>query len=238
MSSLSQLHSLSHLPEADAVRVAEIGYTAVIDRFTPRLSLADVAANVGRSVGNAGGAPAAFPELAALGSPVWQEGAVWVFEERHTHHSLDKPGPVAFAISVEAGGIRGAVAATVVLDEPTPELRRHASTLSGALEAVLALIRDGVEARAVAAAYHERIEAGDLAGRVPATLGVPVVAGAAHTLRVDAASSAVLREGDTLALMAFARTADGVVTFGTTVRVSSDGAQRLDGVPLRLIELR
>jgi Xaa-Pro aminopeptidase len=238
MSSLTQLQSLSHLPVADAVRVAEIGYTAVIDRFTRRLSLTDVSANVGRSVGNAGGSPAAFPELAAVGSPVWQEGAVWVFEERHTHGPYDKPGPVGFAISAQASGTQGAVAATVVLDEPTPRLRRHASGLSGALEAALALIRDGVEARAVAAAYHDAVGRADLAGQVPATLGVPVVAGAAHTLRVDAAKGAVLREGESLALMAFARTEDGVITFGTTIRVSSDGAQRLDGIPLRLIELR
>lgn len=229
--------SVSHpSPIADAARVAEIGYTAVIDRFTPALTFADVDANVRRSVGGGGGAPADIPELRDVLPRAWRAGAVSVFEEARTSGPLGAPGPVAFAITAEASGARAAIATTAVLHEPSDRLRSDAAVLSAALRAALERVAAGVPAAAVAAAFHDGIDGSALAGRCGDAVGVALEARAGLLLAPDAADA--LQDGEVVFVGSHAQTDAGVIAFGTTVLVTPAGAVRLDGVPLRLIELR
>ncbi len=215
----------------EAARIAQIGYTAVIDRMTPALDLSIVSANVARSVGSAGGAPTQSPPLAEAWGSVWPRGAVTLFAADQAEGPFGTTGTFAFAITVEALGSVGALAATAVLHEPSAQLRGDAAALSSALRAVIEGIRPGVtatELSSIFAAEADRVS-------VPVELVVRVLAG--DTVRALAPDD-LIADGDDVAIGAVARSAEGPIAFQTTVHVSAAGAERLEDFPLRLIELR
>lgn len=218
----------------ESARVAQVGYTAVIDRMTPALTLADVATNVARSVGGAGGAPAAAP---ALWSPSWRRGAVSVFDEHLMTGPFDQEGTVSFGINVVVDGEPGDVAATAILHEPSPQLRADAAALSGALHGVLERIHGGVAAASLTRTFDERTTE---ISTLSATLVAVRRSGAGVVPLVEAGAPAdvTVEDGDVLRIGALVRTTAGAIAYQTTVHVTGGGAERLDDVPLRLIELR
>lgn len=215
----------------EAARVAQVGYTAVIDRMTPALDHAVVAANVARSVAGAGGAPAASAPVAAAWSPAWRDGAVSLFDERRTEGAFGTAGTLAFGITVEAGGAVGALAATAVLHEPSAQLRADAAALSTALHALIGAIRVGAVLRDLVDAFASSVEG------VSAPVELVTLSFDGPAARVLAPET-VIEESVTLGIGAIARSTDGPIALQTTIHVSAAGAERLDAFPLRLIELR
>lgn len=215
----------------EAARVAQVGYTAVIDRMTPALDLETVAANVSRSVGSAGGAPAEPQTLADAWAPIWRRGAVSLFEPHRTQAPFGTGGTLAFGITVEADGALGALIATAVLHELSPQLRADGSALSGALLTVISGTRPGVSFGALTAL----LVGGTTSVSAPVA---PVLLRLDGTVASTPDPVTLVTEADTIAVGAIARTADGPIAFQTTVHVSAEGAERLDAFPLRLIELR
>jgi hypothetical protein len=221
-------------PARESARVAQVGYTAVIDRMTPALTLADVASNVARSVGGAGGTPATLP---ALWRPSWRQGAVSVFDEHLMTGPFDHEGTVSFGISVVVDGEPGDVAATAILHEPSARLRADAAALSDALHGVLEQIGGGVAAASLARTFDERtaeisVPTAALVAVRRSGAGVVPVVGAGTT------RDATVENDDVLRIGALVRTTAGALVYQTTVHVTGGGAERLDDVPLRLIELR
>jgi hypothetical protein len=215
----------------EAARIAQVGYTAVIDRMTPALDLSTVAANVGRSVGSAGGAPADAATITQAWAPVWQRGAVSLFEERLAEGEFGTSGTFAFGITVAADGAVGALVATAVLHEPSAQLRTDADTTSTALAAVIRSIRPGLAFDELAALLAEQTAGAGVAVELVALM----LDGAAATAPVP---GDVVADGAVLAIGAITRTVEGPIVFQTTVHVSAEGAERLEAFPLRLIELR
>lgn len=210
--------SLSDMQDPSAARastrVAQVGYTAVIDRVTPASTLALTAANVQRSVRTAGGEPSPDSPLAGH-LPTWQDGAVTVLAEDQSRNPFGQHGTLAFGISVVVDGLPASIAATAVLHEPSPALRAHAATLSQALDTVLAGLRAGADTVALTQQFTQAAPGAELL--LPQ--GTP-------------------RSGDVLPVGALATSDEGAITYQTTVLVTDDGAERLDTLPLRLIELR
>lgn len=224
---------MSRAPAAarDAARVAQVGYTAVIDRVTPEHTHEIIAANVARSTANAGGAHAGLPSLEQAWGPAHRREAVTLFEEHRLDGTFGSEGLLAFGITTQSQGHVAAVAATAVFQRPSARLRTDAVTLSCALLAVLDTVGPGVALAALA----ERFGAGSAEVSRSAQLLVLELDGAGGRVL---AQSAPLVEGQVLAVAAIARVHEGPIVYQTTVMVSAEGAERLDAVPLRLIELR
>lgn len=215
----------------EAARIAQVGYTAVIDRMTPALDLSTVGANVGRSVGSAGGAPADAERVTQAWAPVWRRGAVSLFEERLAEGEFGTSGTFAFGITVVADGAVGALVATAVLHEPSAQLRTDADTTSTALAAVIRSIRPGLTFDELAALLAQQTAEAS----VPVELVALLLDGAAATAP---APGDVVADGAVIAIGAITRSVEGPIVFQTTVHVSVEGAERLEAFPLRLIELR
>ncbi len=216
----------------EATRVAEVGYTAVVDRMTPALTPAEIAANVLRSVRSAGGGPApdnTFPRR----DPAWHQDALTVLGAHREDERLAAQAPIAFAITVNVAGTAGTVAATMVLDEPSAQLRHDAATLADALRGVLDQVAAGVTPLVLESAFLAAVERrrGTLRRE---TLAVLRLAGGSAFETADATKA--LDGTDVIVVSATADSAHGGIVFQATVHV--DSAERLDGVPMRLIELR
>ncbi len=214
----------------EAARVAQVGYTAVIDRMTPALDLVTVAGNVARSVGSAGGEPAAVEQLALGWAPAWRHGAVTLFEEHRSVGAFGTAGTFPFGITVQANGAHGVLAATAILHEPTARLRSDAALTSEALHSVIDGIRPGVSYATLAAILADAT----VEVSVPVTLLAFPVEGA---VAVPEPGDLLVQDA-VLSIGAIARSDEGPIVFQTTVHVKADGAERLEAFPLRLIELR
>ncbi len=212
--------------EYAAARVAQVGYTAVIDRMTPQLSFDRISANVLRSVGAAGGEATTLPALSERLSPSWQRGAVILLDEDQLDGELGTRGTLAFAISVAVDGLVGAAGATAVLHDPSAALTKTASELAQGLQSALDAVRIGFGPAELRAAFARR--------HAETSLILLRLADAATPLTDDERFA----EGDIIAIGAHAQTADGAILFLTSVLIDASGGTRLDQLPLRLIVLQ
>lgn len=214
----------------DAARIAQVGYTAVIDRMTPEHTHELVASNVSRSIASAGGSAAQLPALQQAWGAAWQREAVTLFEDGRRRGVFGTQGLLSFGITTHGmDGAAAAVAATAVLRLPSAQLQADARALSDALHDVIEAIRTGA--------------------RVPSLTGLLTDATVklsrpAELVLLDLderrvlPSATTLTPGQVLAVAALARLDEGPLVYQTTVLVGDDGAERLDALPLRLIELR
>lgn len=223
----------------NVARIAEVGYTAVIDRLTPELTINDVNRNVQRSVSNAGGALAASTSLEALGVPEADAESVVVFDERLQHETIGTAQAFSFVVPVRDSDSSAwtAASATAVLGLPSPRLKKDAQVLAHAFEAALESMRPGARSTQVVRLYREGLKRAGLS--IPTrTLGVSLSPEPRPHLSEDAPSSHTLDDGEAFLVLARVHTAEGPVAYGSTVTVSTDGAERTDSIPFRLIELR
>lgn len=217
-----------------AANLADIAYTATVDRLHPELRAYEIVRNVDRSVRAAGGggwwSPAESDDELESTAAFPSTGIVRLLDRVPETGVLDREAPLSFDLLPLYEAYAGASGTTVVFRSPDPATRESASRLAGALHEVLAALAPGASGGAV----HERFRAE--AGRAGATLvGFSSGTGPGEVL-IAGGSTATVTDRSVITLRA---SAPGTgVFFQTTVLVTGHGAERLDVVvPLRLIEL-
>lgn len=216
--------------------LAEIAYTATVDRMHAELRAYEIVRNVDRSVRGAGGTgwwsldergdvqeTVCFPHGAVVG----------LLDRRPETGSLDRDTTLPFQVHPLSQCYAGGAATTLVLQEPSPAVRRRAERLAHGIQAALDAISPGVRGDAVHRAFATASEGeGTLIGFSSGT-------GPGETL-VAADAGDELESRMVLTLRAFTAGEIGKpgIVFQTAVLVTDEGAERLDAVvPLRLIEL-
>lgn len=242
------LNEAMRLKDDDEVRrlraaadLADIGYTAVVDRMTPELRVYEIVRNVDRSLRRAGGGGAWSPLEDAAGvtrAGYYPTGSIATLLGRHVETGvLDPAQPLPFALYPLSENYTGAAGTTIVFQTPGPLLRSLAEVLSDATEAAIAAIRPGVRADEVFAAHRKSLQGTVSPDRLDPVIGYSVGTGIGRPL-ISASSRDVLEPGMVLSVRsAIAREQDPGIAFQTTVLVTETGRERLNIVPLRLIEL-
>ena len=149
-----------------AANLADIGYTAVVDRLHPELRVLEIVRNVDRSLRSAGGGGWWSPledEAGTTADSSYPHASIAVLLGRRRESGvLDRGEPLPFALYPLSECYAGAAGTTVVLSEPGAELRSRASLLTDALHAVVAAVRPGATGAEVQSAFRSAV-----AGRVP-----------------------------------------------------------------------
>ncbi len=222
----------------EAANLADIAYTATVDRLHPELRAYEIARNVDRSIRAAGGggwwslsesdddlgSTAVFPAA----------GIVGLLDRIPETGVLDTAEPLAFQLHPLSHTHTGASGTTVVFRRPESEIRDTAHRLGAGLNAALSVLAPG--ASTAEAASRFAAELGDVAADL---VGFSVGTGPGEVVIADGVVS-VPEPRSVLTLRATARGSQGRpgVTFQTTVLVPEAAAERLDVVvQLRLIEL-
>lgn len=221
-----------------AADLADIAYTATVDRVHPELRAYEIARNVERSLRAAGGggswslSESAHDLASTVAYP--QSGIVGLLDRHPENGVLDPSVPLPFHLLPLFDSYTGAAGTTAVFSRPDRTTREVASRLSGGLHAVLDALSSGVSGGSL----HETFTA-ELAGLDATLVGFNVGTGPGEVV-VSPGSTAVTADHSALTLRAVARgtgSTPGIV-FQTTTLVTASGAERLDVVvPLRLIEL-
>jgi len=222
----------------EAANLADIAYTATVDRVHPELRVYEIVRNVDRSLRAAGGGgwwslSESEDDLSSTaGFP--QEGVVSLLDRHPEAGVLDPEVPLPFQLLPLFDAYTGAAATTAILSRPDRATREAAGRLSGALYATLDILATGVSGAALYEAFVAEL------GNLDATLvGFNVGTGPGEVL-VTPGSPRVADDHSVITLRAAARGRHSVpgIVFQTTVLVTASGAERLDVVvPLRLIEL-
>lgn len=216
--------------------LAEIAYTATVDRMNPELRAYEIVRNVDRSLRSAGGAgwwslderndtqeTVCFPHGAIVG----------LLDRRPETGELDRAAALPFQVHPLSRCYTGGAGTTLVLQKPAEQLRAQADLLSQGIRAALDALSPGVTGQTVHRAFAAASEG------VGAIVGFSIGTGPGETL-VSRDADAVLTPRMALTLRAFApgqAHAPGVF-FQSTALITDDGMERLDTVvPLRLIEL-
>lgn len=216
--------------------LAEIAYTATVDRMNPELRAYEIVRNVDRSVRAAGGGgwwsldersdtqeTVCFPHGSVVG----------LLDRRPETGELDRGATLPFQVHPLSQCYMGGAGTTLVLQKPAEHVRDRADRLSRGIGAAIEAMSPGAAGQAVHRAFTAAAEgAGTLVGFSTGT-------GPGETL-VSADADVQLQPRMVLTLRAFApgaATAPGVF-FQSTILITEQGAERLDAVvPLRLIEL-
>lgn len=219
-----------------AAVLAEIAYTATVDRMHAELRAYEIVRNVDRSVRGAGGA--GWWSLSERGDTQEtvhfpHDAVVGLLDRRPETGVLDRSATLPFQVHPLSQCYTGGAGTTIVLQEPSAQVRRRAERLSRGIQSALDAIAPGVPGDAVHRAFTTASEGeGTL-------VGFSVGTGPGETL-VAADAGEELQQRMALTLRAFAPGDAGApgVFFQSTVLVTDAGAERLDAVvPLRLIEL-
>lgn len=224
-----------------AADLADIGYTAVVDRMTPELRVYEIVRNVDRSLRRAGGGEFWSPLEHAAGvtrAGYYPARSIATLLGRHEETGvLDPSQPLPFALYPLSENYTGTAGTTIVFETPGPLLRSLADALSDATETALAAIRPGVRADEVFAIHRRALQGTVSPDRLDPVIGYSVGTGLARPL-LSATSEEVLEPGMALSVRtAIAREQGPGIAFQTTVLVTETGNERLNIVPLRLIEL-
>lgn len=224
-----------------AANLADIGYTAVVDRLTPDLRVLELVRNVDRSLRSAGGGGFWSPheDDAGLTADVHypRSDILALLGRRPETGVLERAAPLPFALYPLSEGYAGAAGTTAVLSPPSAELRSRAELLSDAVQAAIDAIRPGASAGDVHAAFASvaRRASEEAASQ---TVGYGIGTGIARPLLV-AGSRDEIAPSTAVSVRASLAGDDGEppVAYQTTVLVTASGAEVLNIVPLRLIEL-
>lgn len=224
-----------------AADLADIGYTAVVDRMTPELRVYEIVRNVDRSLRRAGGGEAWSPLEHVAGvtrAGYCPAGSIATLLGRHVETGALDPGqPLPFALYPLSENYTGAAGTTIVFQAPGPLLRSLAEALSDATETTLEAIRPGVRADEVFATHRQALQGTVSPDRLDPVIGYSVGAGVGRPL-LSAGSEEVLEPGMALSVRtALAGEQGPGVVYQTTVLVTERGNERLNIVPMRLIEL-
>lgn len=225
----------------EAANLADIGYTAVVDRMTRDLRSLEIVRNVDRSLRSAGGGAWWSPLERAEGAgamthyPV-QSVAVLLGRGVETG-VLDVGSTLPFALYPLSRGYAGAAGTTIVLSAPSNALRSQAEALGAGMQAALAVLAPGVSGGEVHAAFAAALGGAVPLADVDPVLGYSLSTGMGGVL-VDAHSHDELQPDEAISLRAALPDVGGSgIAFQTTALITENGAERLDRVPMRLIEL-
>gem|GEM_PF-5457698 len=223
-----------------AANLADIGYTAVVDRMTPDLRAHEIVRNVDRSLRAAGGGGYWSPLEEPAGVTGWSHyphGSIATLFDRVPETGvLDVAQLLPFGIHPLSENYTGAIAATIALSEPGAALRSQASLLTDAVQAAIARIGPGVTTGEVHAAFASVLADH---GTTPAENVIGYGLGTGLTAPLIAAdTSDVLEPGMALTIRASSDVpgAPGIV-YQTSLVVTGTGHELLNIVPLRLIHL-
>ena len=242
---LGGLMSIKEPAEIERLRMAnnlaDIGYTAVLDRLNPEMSEYLMFGNVMRSV-RAGGSdqhwsPAEMPADLRLVSHYPEHGMVNLLDHYPSQGAIREDSLLKFGLYPRFDHYCGAVAATVCFGRPPASLKALGEACAAAAQAAIDAIRPGAEARDVHRAYASAMEKAGNAQLVGSNVGFGIGTGViAPTLAAD--DRTVLAAGMVLCINAVARrSAQEGIVLQTSVLVTGDGRERLNQIPLRLIEL-
>jgi Xaa-Pro aminopeptidase len=225
----------------EAANLADIGYTAVVDRMTPELRVYEIVRNVDRSLRRAGGGDAWSPLEHAAGvtraSQFPKNSLVTLLGRTPETGELDPAQPLPFALYPLSELYTGAAGTTIVFTPPSPSLKSTADALSAAAEAAIAAVAPGVRADEVFAAYKQGLQGAIAADRLNPVIGYSVGTGVGRPL-VTAGSEDVLEPGMAISIRTAASHEQGPgVGYQTTLLVTETGHERLNIVPQRLIHL-
>ena len=225
-----------------ANNLADIGYTAVLDRLHPEMSEYLMFGNVLRSV-RAGGSDqhwspsSELPPDLKLVSHYPEHGMVSLLDHYPSQGAIREDSLLKFGLYPRFDHYCGAVAATVCFGRPPAGLKALGEACAAAAQAAIDAIRPGAEARDVHRAYASVMEKAGHAELVAPNVGFGIGTGViAPTLAAD--DRTVLTAGMVLCINAVARRSseEGIV-LQTSVLVTDEGRERLNQIPLRLIEL-
>lgn len=226
----------------EAANLADIAYTATVDRLHPELRAYEIVRNVDRSLRAAGGGGWWSPGEDGrdlTGMTEFPHGAIVGLLDRQPETGvLDRDVPMPFQLHPLARAYTGASGTTVVFRSPDADLRGRAERLSAGLQRALATLAPGVRGDEVHRAFVEEFQGVAENGHA-AFVGYSVGTGAGEVL-VTPGGAEVLEPRMALCLRASVRGEAGRpgVVFQTTAIITDQGAERLDVVvPLRLIEL-
>ncbi|GAB3402452.1 Xaa-Pro peptidase family protein [Schumannella luteola] len=225
----------------EAANLADIGYTAIVDRMTRDLRSLEIVRNVDRSLRSAGGGGWWSPLERAEGASVmthYPVQSIAVLLGRGVEPGvLDVASTLPFALYPLSRGYAGAAGTTIVLSAPSAELRSQAEALGAGVQAALAALAPGVTGGQVHAAF-----AAALGGTVPLAdvdplLGYSIGTGMGGVL-IDAHSRDELQPDEAISIRAALPGVGGSgIAFQTTALITESGAEVLNRVPMRLIEL-
>lgn len=226
----------------EAANLADIAYTATVDRLHPELRAYEIVRNVDRSLRAAGGGGWWSPGedgRDVTGMTAFPHGAIVGLLDRQPETGvLDVDVPMPFHLHPLARCYTGASGTTVVFRRPDAELRGRSQRLSSGLYRALESLAPGVRGDEVHRAFAEEFQGVAENGHAAFT-GYSVGTGAGEVL-VGGDSTSVLEPRMAVCLRASVRGEAGRpgVVFQTTAVITEQGAERLDVVvPLRLIEL-
>ncbi|WFR68244.1 M24 family metallopeptidase [Curtobacterium flaccumfaciens] len=236
--------------DADAIRrvraavdLADIGYTAIVDRMHPELRVLEIVRNVDRSLRAAGGggwwSPTENPATTSM-LPYSSHDAIAVLLDRRVDDGvLDRTALLPFVLHPLSELHTGAAGTTITFCPPDAATRSASERLGDAIRAAVDAVRPGAVGSEVHAAFS-RVIGADVADVdrdqvVGHTLGTgpigPVLA---------AGSDHVVQPGSAFTIRGHLHPADPTrqgIAFQTSVLVGDDGPEVLDRVPMRLIEL-
>jgi Xaa-Pro aminopeptidase len=225
-----------------ANNLADIGYTAVLDRLNPEMSEYLMFGNVMRSV-RAGGSDQHWspsvdvpPEL-KLVSHYPEHGMVNLLDHYPSQGAIREDSLLKFGLYPRFENYCGAVAATVCFGRPPAGLKALGQACAEAAQAAIDAIRPGAQARDVHRAYASVMEKAGYGDLVQINVGFGIGTGViAPALTVD--DRTILVAGMALCISVVARrSAQESIVLQTSVLVTDDGRERLNQIPLRLIEL-
>ncbi|MFK0009637.1 M24 family metallopeptidase [Paenarthrobacter sp. NPDC090520] len=225
----------------EAANLADIAYTAVVDRMTPELRAYEIVRNVDRSLRSAGGGDAWSPLEHSAGvtraSHFPKNSLVTLLGRVPETGVLDPGQPLPFALYPLSRLYTGAAGTTIVFEQPSASLKSAADALSAATEAAIAAVAPGVRADEVYAAYKRGLQGAVAPERLDPVIGYSVGTGVGRPL-LSAGSSDVLEPGMALSIRTAASLDGGPgIAFQSTVLVTGSGHERLNIVPQRLIHL-
>lgn len=225
-----------------AADLADIGYTAVVDRMTPDLRVLEIVRNVDRSLRAAGGggwwSPLERPEGAGLLSHYPIESIVVLLGRGVETGVLDPAATLPFVLHPLSGGYAAAAGTTVVLSPPSAHVRSCAEALGAAVQAGVGALAPGASTAAVHAAFASALGDAVPLDELDPVIGYDLGTGMGGML-IDAAGRDVLEPGQVVTIRAAVPHLGGSgVAFQTTALVTEAGAEVLTQVvPMRLVEL-
>lgn len=223
-----------------AANLADIGYTAVVDRMHPELRVLEITRNVDRSIRAAGGGGYWSPiedDAGVTGESLYPLASIaTLLGRRRETGVLDPNEPLPFALYPLSEVYAGAAGTTITLSPPSGELRSRAELLGDAVRAAIAAVRPGVNGGEVQSAF-----ARELHGRADEASGQPVgysIGTGINRPHLTAGSRDVLVPGTVVSVRgALSGETSTPVAYQTTVLVTEGGNEVLNTVPIRLIEL-
>lgn len=224
----------------EAANLADIGYTAVVDRMTPELRVHEIVRNVDRSLRAAGGGDCWSPLEEPSGITGWshypRESIATLFGRIPETGVLDTAQLLPFGLFPLSENYAGAIASTIAFRDPGADVRSQAAALADAMQAAIAEIRPGATCGEVHAAFSVALDRHETACS-EAVVGYSIGTGLMAPL-IAAESAEGIEPGMVLSVRALGDVPGRPgIAYQTSLLVTRQGNELLNIVPLRLIHL-